>query len=240
VKKNHWTTIIVGIVIALGIYAIPAVTQQTQQEQPLPTRVAVIDVAQVIKAHPEFMQRQEVLQKKVNEAEASFGQRQEKIVNKRKALDASTAIKPGSPQHQQMLDEIANEVADFERDTKTQQRKFALENSQIMYDTYQNIKATIGRVATAHGIAQVTDYREFESNPADPQSVAEDMDQRLVWFSPRLNITQSIITQLYADRNLPVPTQLAAGSAQPATGVAPAQRTATAPAPGAPGVQVQR
>jgi Skp family chaperone for outer membrane proteins len=225
VKKNHWITVVVGIAIVLGIYAVPAVTQQqAQQAAQMPFYVAVIDVAQVIKAHPDFVQKQTALGEQVKAAEAEFQKRQEFIAGKQKALEASPH-RPGSAEHQRALDEIHNLLADFEKDAKAQQRRFALANSQIMYDTYQDIKATIGRYATANNIAQVTDYREFEPNPAQPETVAEDMDQRLVWFNQRLNITQFIISQLYAARNLPMPHQGVAGNA--AGGAA---RTA-APAP---------
>jgi Skp family chaperone for outer membrane proteins len=209
-KKNHWITLIVGIALALGIYAIPGITQQ--QPQPtapqLPFRFAIIDVAQVIKLHPEFMQRQQMLQDQVKQAEAVFQQRQEKIAAKQKNLESSN-FRPGSVEHQRVVEEIQAEMADFEKDAKVQQRRFALENSKIMYDTYQDIKGTIQQYATARGIAQVTDYRDFEPNPADPQTVAEDMDQRLVWFDNRLDITQTIIGQIYAARNMPVPAQTA-------------------------------
>jgi len=216
VKKNHWFTLIVGVAIVLGIYAVPAIAQQTQQAPQIPYLVAVLDVAQVIKAHPDFTARQGALAEKVKAAEATFQKRQEAIAGKQKSLEASPH-RPGSPQHQQILDEIAGDLADFERDAKTEQRKFALENSKIMYDTYQDIKATINKYATARGIAQVTDYREFEPNPADPQTVAEDMDQRLVWFNPQLNITRVIIGEIYAARGMQPPAQTAGSATQQGT-----------------------
>ena len=211
-KKNHWITLVAGIVVVLGIYAVPAVTQQAQPAAApqLPFRVAVIDVAQVIKLHPEFMQRSQALQDQIKQTEAVFQQRQEKIAAKQKSLEATH--RPGSVEHQRMVDEIQSDMADFEKDAKIQQRRFALDNSKIMYDTYQNIKATIQQYASARGIAQVTDYRDFEPNPAEPQTVAEDMDQRLVWFDNRLDITQTIIGQIYAARGMQVPTQTAAGA----------------------------
>jgi len=206
VKKNHWITLTIGMALVLGIYAVPAAAQQPAQQGP-PFFVAVIDVAQVIRQHPIFMERQEALQGHIRQAEAQFQQRQEAIAARQRALEASQ-FRPGSPEHQQQLDSIVNEVADFERDARTQQRRFALENSRIMYDTYQDIRAIIGRYAMARGIAQVTDIREFEVNPADPQTVAEEMDQRLVWFNPSLNITQQIIGEVFAahGRTMPAPT----------------------------------
>ena len=214
-KKNHWITLTIGVAIVLGIYAVPGITQQSQQAAApqIPYLVAVLDVAQVIKSHPDFTQRQNALQEKVRTAEATFQKRQEAIAAKQKSLEASPH-RPGSPQHQQILDEIASDLADFERDAKTEQRRFALENSKIMYDTYQDIKATINRYATARGIAQVTDYREFEPNPAEPQSVAEDMDQRLVWFNPQLNITRVIVGEIYAARGMQPPAQTAGNAPQ--------------------------
>jgi len=237
VKNKHWTTFIAGIALVLGICALPGITQQqpaAQQSEPIPYLVAVVDVAQVLNAHPDYIREQENLKRQATEAEATFEKRREAIANKKKNLDASP-YKSGSPEHQRILDEIANDVADYEKDMKAQQRKFILANSQIVYNTYKNIKDTIGRIAKSAGIAQVTDYREFEPNPAEPQSVIEDMDQRLVWFNSRLNITESVIQQLYKDRNLQVPASITsanagAGAANPASPAPAAARTAAAPA----------
>ena len=218
VKKTHWITLIVSIAIVLGIYAVPAITQTqpaAQQQAPLPYLVAVIDLAQVIKQHPDFIARQAKLAEDVKAAEVVFKQREDEILGQRKLLDSSPH-KPGTPEYQQQLELIANKAADFEKDAKTYQRRFSLENSRIMYDTYKDIKAAIDRYATRMSIAQVTDYRmELEVNPLDPATVAEDMDQRLVWFNSRLNITPQVINEIK--------------SAAAARGGMP--QTATAPAP---------
>jgi len=207
VKKNHWFVLTIGIAIVLGIYAVPAITQQAAapQASQTPFYVAVIDVAQVMRMHPHFMEEQGKLKAQIDQAEAVFKQRQEGIEGKRRALEGGT-FRPGTQEYQQQFDIIANEMADFERDARTLQRRFALANSQIMFDTYQDIKKTIGAYATARGIAQVTDYREFTPDPAIPETVAEDMDQRLVWFNPTLNLTKHIIGEVYAARGLPMPT----------------------------------
>lgn len=235
-KKSYWITLITGLVITLGIYAVPSMAQQAAaQAQPaqLPYRVAVVDVAQLIKLHPIFIDRQAALQEQVKQAEATFQTRQQAIAAKQKNLETAQ-LKAGTPEHQKFLDEIANDLAEFEKDAKTQQRKFALENSKIMYDTYQDIKASIQKYAASRLIAQVTDYREFEPNPADPQTVAEDMDQRLVWYDDRLNITKFVATEIYAKYpGRAMPTQTAAGAPAGVAGAA-APRTAAAPATAAP------
>jgi len=209
-KTYRWTTLPIGLAIALALYAAPAIAQQQQPPAAaLPYFVAVVDVAQLIKGHPEFERKQQELAALVRQTEEQFQKRQDGLAQKQRTLSEATHLRPGSPEHQRELDAIAYELADFEKDVKTHQRQFALQNSRIMYDTYKDIKATIERYAMANNIAQVTDYREFESNPADPQSVAEDMDQRLVWFNSRLNITQQIIHLLYASKGLTPPAQTA-------------------------------
>ncbi|MDR3181430.1 MAG: OmpH family outer membrane protein [Planctomycetaceae bacterium] len=200
---------------AAGAYAQQAAAPAAPADAGLPTMVAVVDVAQLIKAHPDFKAKQEALQAKIKQADGIFQERQKKIQDKQKALEASQ-LKPGTPEHQRQLDEITNDLADFEKDAKQQQRKLALENSRIMYETYQDIKQVVKAFCMKRRIAQVTDYRSFEPNPAEPQSVAEDMDQKLVWFDDRLDITRLVIRDMYTSRGLTVPSQTAAApAAQP-------------------------
>lgn len=208
--KQTFLTLFVGLCVAFGF-----VSQAAAQQQGLPQFVAVVDLAELIKNHPEFRVKQEALQKTVQTEEAKFRTKQEQLDAKAKTLQSPT-LKPGTPEHQAQMDVLAEEFAEFEKEAKTMQRKFALENSKIMYDTYKDIKTTIGKFAKARRIAQVTDYRVFEPNPLDPQTVAEDMDQKLVWFDETLNITELVINQMYADRNMQRP-----APETPKTAVAP-------------------
>ena len=230
-KRKHWITLIAGIALVLGVYAVPAITQQPAAQPAAaaqrPYQVAVIDVMQVLRAHPDFTIKQAALQEDINKTEADFTAKQRAIEEQKKQLDESQ-LSPNSPQYQQAFDALARQVAQFEADVRAQHRRFALRSSEIMYETYQDIKGTVERVCRASGIAQVTDYREFTVNPADPQSVADDMDQRLVWFDPQLNITQAIIVQIrtaYTNRTgqQPPPIQTPATAAASAPGT-PVQR----------------
>ncbi|MDR2754151.1 MAG: OmpH family outer membrane protein, partial [Planctomycetaceae bacterium] len=212
-KQTCWMTLFVALMTVGGF-----ISQATAQG--LPNFVAVVDVAQLIKEHPDFRTKQENLQKLVQAEEAKFRARQQQITDKDKSLQNS-GFKPGTKEHQNQVDEIANEYADFEKDVKAMQRKFALENSRIMYETYQHIKKVIGTFAKQRRIAQVTDYRVFEVNPAEPQLVAEDMDQKLVWFDEQLNITEFVIDALYADLGKQRPPKTAT-AANPQTQARPA------------------
>ena len=221
-KHNRWTVLVASL-IAVGF-----ITSQAAAQAPaLPNFVAVVDVAQLIKRHPEFKGKQEALQAEMLTKEAYFKQKQEAIAAQERGL-AGSGLKAGSDGYQKAVDEIQNAYADFEKEAKAEQRRFALKNSQIMYDTYKDIKTEISKFATTYGIAQVTDFREFDPDPAIPQTVAEDMDQKLVWFDPQLNITERILKSMCDARGVPVPPKEIPG----ATPAVP--RTATPAQPGQP------
>ncbi len=222
-KHNRWTVLVASLV-AVCFFASQAAAQG------LPNFVAVVDVAQLIKRHPEFKAKQDALQGEMLSKEAYFKKKQEDIATKEKSL-ATAGLKQGSPEFQKAADEIQSDYTDFEKEAKAEQRRFALKNSQIMYDTYKDIKAEIGKFATARKIAQVTDFRMFEPDPAIPQTVAEDMDQKLVWYDPQLDITELVLKQMCDARGVPVPPKDAPG----AGGQLVAPRTAGAQAaPGQP------
>ncbi len=205
VKQTRLTLFIVGLCLAFGFAA-------QASAQAIPHFVVVVDVAQLIKEHPEFATKQANLQAIVQAEETKFRARQQELQNREKAI-ANGPVKTGSPEHQASLEELANAYADFDKEAKAMQRKFAIENSKIMYETYRDIKAVIGKFAQDRKIAQVTDFRQFEVNPLVPETVAEDMDQKLVWFDPQLNMTELVIEEMYKVRGLPRPPKTAAGSA---------------------------
>ena len=208
-KKNHWIMLSIGLAFALGFYVVPGITQAPpQQQSALPHQVAVVDLAQIIRAHPGFMQQQEALQAEVRQAEAHFQQRQDELEEKQQGLRRST-LNVQSPEYQQALDTLTREIAAFEADVRAQHRRFTLRNSQIMYETHKDILMVIGAFAQRNGFAQVTDYRFMEVDPGNPESVAENMDQRLVWFDPRLNMTNFIIHGLYTSKGMQVPAAIA-------------------------------
>ena len=195
----------VGLALALGIYAIPGITQQAPPQQAaLPYQVAVVDLAQIIRAHPDFRSKREALEQEFERIMQGMQAEHTAIEQARRALDA-TGPRAGTLEHQQAFEQLASRAAQFEASLRAQQRRFALRESQLMYDTHKDIKEMIGRVATAGNIAQVTDFRYFEVDPTIPETVAEDMDQRLVWYNPRLNITNSVIQNIYHARNIQIP-----------------------------------
>lgn len=217
-KKTIWIVLFVALTLTAGGFVLKTQAQQpAAQPAAPPSFVAVVDVAQLIKAHPEFNQKQEVLKKEALTEEAKFQERQKVILDQEAKLKNS-GLKPGTPEHTKAVEDIQNAYTDYEKDVRSMQRRLALQNSQIMFDTYKDIKRTIGAFAKARRIAQVTDYRFFEPNPAEPNTVMEDLEQKLVWFDESLDITKYVIAQMYAERNMQVPQNVLQATTPNATG----------------------
>lgn len=196
-KKTCWTILFVALCFTIG-----GLVSQVGSQNPaagVPQFVAVVDVAELIKAHPEFKVKTKNLQDRMKAEEEGLRVKQAEIEKKELALQNSN-YKPGTAEHTRQLEAIQNEYIEFEKVFKSKQRAFAMENSEILFDTYQDIKREIGAYADQRRIAQVTDYRMFVPSPHEPQSVMEDMEQKLVWFNVSLDITPYIVDQIYQRR----------------------------------------
>lgn len=216
--RHLFSTLVLVSILTTAVLA----QGQAPAAAPLPTLVAIVDLAELIKKHPDFENKMKALQAEVNATEATFRDTQSKIQVKMKQLEQLSAkFKPGTPEYQKLSDEIASDMAELEKEAKKFQRNSMIKNSSILYDTFTDVKRHIETFSTAKGIAQVTDYRKFEVIPTDPQAVSDDMEQRVVWFDKRLEVTKYIVAQMYAERGMappadnPAPVAAGAPVAQP-------------------------
>ncbi|MGL4943681.1 MAG: OmpH family outer membrane protein [Thermoguttaceae bacterium] len=198
-----WSVLVASVVLVSisGATAVaqPPAAAPAAAPAALPSLVAVVDLAQLIQNHPDFKGKMEALQNEFRTKEAAFQQRQQEVETKANELKNSV-FKPGTPEYLKASDEIASMMGALEADAKKTQREIAIRNSNILFETFQDIKREIAAFANAKGIAQVTDYRQFEVNPNDPQAVSDDMEQKLVWFNSSLEITDVILRQMYQRR----------------------------------------
>lgn len=215
-KQIIYTTALVAILTA-SVYAQNQAAAPAAAA-PLPYQIAVVDLAQLVKQHPLFESKMQALQAKLVAIDADFRKRQEAIKAEAKKLDdmATASVKPGTRAYDELADQVTAKMTALDVEAKKTQRNIALENSQIMYDTFVDIRAEIEAFAAKFPIAAVVDYRKMEVTATDPQTVAEEMEQKFVWHNKRLDITDNILAQLRAKYpNAPAPAAPTAGVAAP-------------------------
>ncbi|HBT78270.1 MAG TPA: hypothetical protein DEB39_15405, partial [Planctomycetaceae bacterium] len=209
--------------VLVSVFSIAAYGQQpaagTASQAPPPYRVAVLDLAQLVRNHPQFKGKMDTLQKELTETDARFQEQQKAIRAEAQQLEAlsGTTIKPGSDEHTKRADALQAKMVALDVEAKKAQRNIALKNSQIMYDTFMDIRREIEAFAVPYGIAQVTDYRQMEVTPTDPQSVAEEMEQRVIWYNKTIDVTEHVLQALCKTHNAPylTPEQRAAAPTAP-------------------------
>ncbi|MDR1289921.1 MAG: OmpH family outer membrane protein [Planctomycetaceae bacterium] len=205
VKRTNWIPLVVVLVLGFAGVVSSVANAQTgaaaAQPQPRPYQVAVVDIAQLIKNHPDFTAKQEELQKFAKNKEVEFEARKQKIQEREQTL-SGLKLTPGTPDHDRAVAEITTLVTDLDKDVKIAQRKVMTENSIILHNVYKEIRDEIGVVAKAGRIAQVMDYRPIEATPADQNSVAAMLEQSLIWHDDNLDISQYIVQRLYQKRQI--------------------------------------
>lgn len=199
--------------------------QQPQQQQQaaaqIPYRVAVVDLAVLIKQHPLFELKMQEFQKKVTMADEELQKRHNVIRAEAVKLEGmKDTIKPGTQPYVERADKIAADMAQLEIEAKKRQRDFILENSQIMYDIFMDVRGEIGTFVENRGVAMVVDHRKIEVSPNDPQALSEEMDKNAVWVHPHVDLTAAIQGRLAEKYKNIVPPPVAA----PQPGTAPINR----------------
>jgi Skp family chaperone for outer membrane proteins len=204
VKRTNWIPLVV-VFLTLGLagYVVAVVSAQNSgaAAPPRPYQVAIVDIAQLIKNHPNFIAKQKELQDFAKSKEAEFNKRKLDLSEREKTLNAHNLV-PGTKEHDDAVNEITTSVTTLEKDVKIAQRKLMQDNSIILHAVYKEIREEIGLIAKQARIAQVMDYRTFDANPADPNAVATMLEQNLIWYDEDLDISQAIVNRLYSKRKI--------------------------------------
>ena len=224
-KKFRWTQLMIAVSLVAGVCMTTSLLHAQGQPAaggaataaPTPVYVAVVDLVQVMKQHPLYNVKNADLKKKFDAIEADAMSKKTTLDNEAKQL-MDGSIKPDTQEFRLRSDALAKKLSDLEYEYKIKSRDHQIESATVMYELYKDIKSVVGDIATKYAIAQVVDYRKIDVNPKmDPQTVFEEMDQKIVWFSPQWDITEHVISQCYSSRGMqrpvaPPPASTAAGA----------------------------
>lgn len=172
-------------------------TESAGSAQTLPYLVAFVDIAQILQEHPDFGQRQAVLQQKMQQEENAFEGWQKKLEGKEKTLEQ---MRPETAEYKKLRAEITKEYNDLKNAFKKKEQEFLREHVKMTYELYQEIKSEIASFASQRNIAHVVNMTSSEVNIADADSVDNEINKTTVWCDPRLNVTKYILTLCYSKR----------------------------------------
>ncbi len=195
------------------------------RQVPNGTNVAVVDINLIFKNHNNFNTALIALNERGAQLDAWVRAEQRKLANLRDQLGV---LKQGSPEYQQLEEKITKAIADNDLNLRRQRQEFIADEATLYYETYAQIEQVIARFALQHNIGLVLRHTLEQPKVEDPKSVMQNIN-RFVIYQHRLDITQTILTQLNAGTTPPPKVNQGTAGSTSANDLAP--KTSAQPSP---------
>ncbi|HEV3202853.1 MAG TPA: OmpH family outer membrane protein [Gemmataceae bacterium] len=198
--------IVVGVAtLGAGVYLASQVWAQQSgggavrpATPPLQSKIALVNLGQVIKNYNKFKNYQEELKKFLEPVQKEMDAKKGQIIAKETLMN-----KPETPQAQR--DQLQKEIKtmQFEMQTRIDElnSKRSQENVKLLQTIYKDVEDAVAAYARAYAIELVLQY----SDPVEPTErlSAPILQQKLannacfpVFMDPRMNITEPVIQML--------------------------------------------
>ena len=168
------------------------------------TNVAIVDVGQIFKSHPQFDRQLQQLKAEADQFKANSMQLREEMVAKSEQLNAFT---PDSEEFKNAETMLAQELAKLEVEQRNAMRKLMQREAKLHFDTYQQVKQTVTDYCAEKGFRLVLRHSTLELDIDNPNSIMQEVNNNIVFFSPGRDITGAIIQKLNGTASLPGNTQ---------------------------------
>ena len=153
------------------------------------TKVAVVDIGLVFKNHPSFSQQLEALKKEADSFKEETRQLQAQLMEKAGVLKN---YQPDSPEFRQAETELAQESAALEVQQRSKLRGLMEREAKLHHDTYMQIKQAISVYCEERAIQLVIRHDSAQMDPAQPATIMQKVNSKIVFHRPNNEITQHI------------------------------------------------
>ena len=163
-----------------------------QQSTSPGTLVAVVDIAKVFEAHPQFKANMEAIEQQVKQLETQMAAQQKEIASASKRLkDLNTSSKD----YQDLEAKLTHQMAGLQMQARRKKAEFLEREAREYYSAYTDILNAVQKIASTYRIGLVLRYDSRPIDPANAQSVAQGV-QRAIVLQRNLDITGLVITEL--------------------------------------------
>ena len=189
-NTKRWIAVWVAV-IATGTFFSP---QSAWAQNP----VAIVDIGEIFKNHPNFSQQLDGLKQKADAFKASSIQAQQDLIQKAEVLKNFT---PGSPDYQAEEAKLAKESATMEVEQKLAMRELMQAEARLHFDTYEQVNQLIEQYCDSRGIHLVLRYNSQKMDPNNPATVMQRVNSSVIFHNPATDITSIVIGQLNGQAN---------------------------------------
>jgi Skp family chaperone for outer membrane proteins len=169
---------------------------------PAPTRIAVINLAQVFDKLDEQAANTAQLDKITAQLNDEQSKRKDELTKLSGELSSPNyPFKPGSDEYKKAQDNVLQKSMELEAFSNMAQQKIALETRDRMIRLYTHIQDAVNQYCKANGIALllVQDDANLSSAKTPQDLLGRIMNRKVIYADPGFDITQKLIAQMNAD-----------------------------------------
>lgn len=182
--------------LTLGAYCSQVFAQGRPggQVQPMAgNRIGLVDVSRVFKNHARFKGMMGDMKNDVKKAE-SWVKGERLAIGK--LAERLRDFNKGTPDYKALEKELAKRHADMTVQVQLQKNDFLQSEAKIYYHVYQEIQQATTYICRQNGIDIVFRFNGDKINPNQPDSVLTGINRPVVFYNPRLDITDLVLAEL--------------------------------------------
>lgn len=183
-------------VLGVALLFSRAVAQQPANANIAPQaggQIALLDISYIFKNHARFKAMMTDMQHDVDAAEASVKKDRDSL---KKLAESLEQYRSGSPEYQQLEQELAKKQADLQVQVQLQKKNFLQQEAKIYHSVYVEIMDVVNAYASRSGLAMVMRFNGDPVSIDNPQDVLRDINKPIVWYPKDHDITPYILEQL--------------------------------------------
>jgi Skp family chaperone for outer membrane proteins len=194
-------TLGIGVYLGSQVWAQQGAGQGAAvSREPLKTRIAVVNLRQVLKNYKKFKNAQEDIKKKIEQAQKEFKPLEDQVTVKQARLKVQDISNAEREQIERELKKLLTEGQDKKEEISKTIRNF---EGEISIQIFKEIEDAVNLVATHNAIELVLTYNDFNKDERDNYYNPSSVQQKLMtaplmpmYIDPRMDITSMVTDML--------------------------------------------
>ncbi len=153
---------------------------------------AVVDVTYIFKNYAKFSQQMEGMKTAMESADSQLKADRDTVASKEQALGE---FNPGTPDFNQIDEEIARLKAEFQLKAGKIRRDFMEREAQVYYSTFMEVSNAVQYYAQQHNIGMVLRFNGDSIDPNNREDILRAINKPVV-FQNNVDITPDVLALL--------------------------------------------
>ena len=172
------------------VFAVAAGLSGLAQAQ---TKICLVDMAKVFKAHPTFNRQMEALKAEADQFQSDLQAAQQNIAKMNETLRTMDSTKP---EYSDKEAEMTRTSTGLEVERRNKVRDLMQREAQIHYNAYASITQQIDQYCQQNGVPLVIRFNSDPMKADDPASVEQGFNNSVVYYESQHDITAEIIRRI--------------------------------------------